>query len=148
MKQQLRKEIGMKMRKIRKALGYTQVQMVSFFEIGRANYSRIEKGDIFPTATILNVLCREFHVSLDWLIANEGEMFILQKQKKDAKKILDSGKYSQEVSDLLIHIENVPMVRHAILGFFLGYKQNNQRIIQEILEKNSPLAQQRPRETL
>lgn len=139
MKQQLRKEIGMKMREIRKVLGYTQVQMVSFFDIGRANYSRIEKGEIFPTAAILNTLCREFHVSLDWLIANEGEMFILQYQEQDAKKILDPGKYSREVSDLLFHIEKVPMVRHAILGFFLEYKQKNQRIIQEILERNSPL---------
>jgi transcriptional regulator with XRE-family HTH domain len=138
MKQQLRKEIGMKMREIRKVLGYTQVQMVSFFDIGRANYSRIEKGEIFPTPAILNTLCKEFHVSLDWLIANEGEMFILQGQKQDAKKILAPGKYSREVSDLLFHIEKVPMVRHAILGFFLEYKQKNQRIILEILERNSP----------
>lgn len=139
MKQQLRKEICMKMRKIRKALGYTQVQMVSFFEIGRANYSRIEKGEIFPTAAILNALSREFHVSLDWLIANEGEMFILQKQKKDATDNLDPGKHSQEISDLLFHMENVPMVMHSILGFFLEYKQKNQQIIQEILKRNSPL---------
>jgi transcriptional regulator with XRE-family HTH domain len=139
MKQQLRKEIGLKMKKIRKALGYTQVQMVSFFDIGRANYSRIEKGEIFPTPTILNTLCREFHVSLDWLIANEGEMFLQQRQEQDAKKILELGKYSKEVSDLLSHIEKVPMVRHAILGFFLEYKQKNQIIIQEILERNSPL---------
>ena len=138
MKQHLRKEIGMKMRKIRKTLGYTQVQMVAFFDIGRANYSRIEKGEIFPTPTILNTLSREFHVSLDWLIANEGEMFILQNQEPDAKKILARGKYSQEIGDLLFHIEKVPMVRHAILGFFLEYKQKNQRIIQEILEKKSP----------
>jgi transcriptional regulator with XRE-family HTH domain len=139
MKQQLRKEIGMKMRKIRKALGYTQVQMVSFFDIGRANYSRIEKGEIFPTPTTLNTLCREFHVSLDWLIANEGEMFIPENKKQDTKKKRDSGKYNQEVSDLLSLIEKVPMVRHAILGFFLEYKQKNQRIIQEILEKSPHL---------
>jgi transcriptional regulator with XRE-family HTH domain len=138
MKQQLRKEIGMKMRKIRKALGYTQVQMVSFFEIGRANYSRIEKGEIFPTATILNALCKEFHVSLDWLIANEGEMFLLQKPKKDAKKNLGFGKCSEDISDLLYHMENIPMVRHAVLGFFLEYKQKNQQIIREIFGKNPP----------
>lgn len=138
MKQQLRKEIGLKMREIRKVLGYTQIQMVSFFDIGRANYSRIEKGEIFPTAAILNTLCKEFHVSLDWLIANEGEMFILQNQKQDGKKILDPGKYSREISDLLFYIEKVPMVRHAILGFFLEYKQKNQRIILEIIERNSP----------
>ncbi len=139
MKLQLRKEIGLRMRKIRKTLGYTQVKMVSFFDIGRANYSRIEKGEIFPSPTILNTLCRKFHVSLDWLIANEGQMFILEKQKQDALKILKSGKYGQEVNDLLFHIEKVPMVRHAMMGFFLEYKQKNQRIIQEILEKIIPL---------
>ena len=139
MKLQLRKEIGLRMRKIRKILGYTQVKMVSFFDIGRANYSRIEKGEIFPSPTILNNLCRKFHVSLDWLIANEGQMFILEKQKQDALKILKSGKYGQEVIDLLFHIEKVPMVRHAIMGFFLEYKQKNQGIIQEILEKIIPL---------
>ena len=139
MKQQLRKEIGMKMRKIRKMLGYTQVQMVAFFDIGRANYSRIEKGEIFPTPTILNTLSKEFHVSLDWLIANEGEMFIITNQEQDEKKTLDPGKHNQEIRNLLFHIETVPMVRHAVLGFFLEYKQKNQQIIQEILEKKSPL---------
>ena len=139
MKQKLRKEIGMKMRKVRKMLGYTQVQMVTFFDIGRANYSRIEKGEIFPTPTILNTLSKEFHVSLDWLIANEGEMFILTNQEQNEKKALKPGKHNQEIEDLLFHIEKVPMVRHAVLGFFLEYKQKNQRFIQEILEKKSPL---------
>jgi len=139
MKQQLRKEIGRKMRKIRKTLGYTQIQMVTFFDIGRANYSRIEKGEIFPTPTILNTLSREFHVSLDWLIANEGKMFILHNQEQNEKKILDSGKHNQELKDLLFHLETVPMVKHAVLGFFLEYKQKNQQIIQKILEKKFPL---------
>jgi transcriptional regulator with XRE-family HTH domain len=134
MKQQLRKEIGMRLREIRKALGYTQVKMVSFFEVGRANYSRIEKGVIFPSPTILNTLCSKFHVSLDWLIANEGEMFIPDEQKLAEMKILKSRKYSREISDLLFHMEAVPLVRHAILSFFLEYKQKHQGIIEEILE--------------
>ena len=136
MKQQLRKEIGMRMRKIRKALGYTQVQMVSFFDIGRANYSRIEKGEIFPTATILNALLKEFHVSLDWLIAEEGEMF-LSHNLKDMIKDLDFGKCGEEINDLLFHMEKVPMLRHAVLGFFLEYQQKNQQIIKKILEESS-----------
>ena len=139
MKPQLRKEIGMRIRKIRKTLGYTQVKMVSFFEIGRANYSRIEKGEIFPSPTILHTLCKKFNVSLDWLVANEGQMFILERQKQDAIKFLKSGKYGDEVNDLLFHIERVPMVRHAMMGYFLEYKQKNLDIIREILEKNVPL---------
>jgi transcriptional regulator with XRE-family HTH domain len=139
MKPQLRKDIGMRMRKIRKTLGYTQVKMVSYFEIGRANYSRIEKGEIFPSPTILHTLCKKFHVSLDWLIANEGHMFIFEKQKQDAMKTLKSGKFGEEVNDLLFHIEKVPMVRHAMMGYFLEYKQKNLEIIREILEKIVPL---------
>lgn len=138
MKPQLRKEIGLRMRKIRKTLGFTQVKMVSFFEIGRANYSRIEKGEIFPSPTILHTLCKKFNISLDWLIANEGQMFLMEKQ--DSIKILKSGKYGQEVNDLLFHIEKVPMVRHAMMGYFLEYKQKNQGIIQEILEKINSLS--------
>jgi len=139
MKPQLRKEIGLRMRKVRKTLGYTQVKMVSFFEIGRANYSRIEKGEIFPSPTILHTLNKRFQVSLDWLIANEGPMFILERQKQDAMKNLKSGKYGEEVNDFLFHIEKVPMVRHAMMGFFLEYKQKNLGLIQEILGKITPL---------
>jgi transcriptional regulator with XRE-family HTH domain len=135
MKLQLRKEIGIRMRKIRKTLGYTQAHMVSFFDIGRANYSRIEKGEIFPTATTLNTLLKEFNVSLNWLISNEGEMFL--EKKKPGLKNRAFGKYIEEINDLLLHLEKIPMVRHAVLGFFMEYKMNNQGILQEILEQNS-----------
>jgi transcriptional regulator with XRE-family HTH domain len=138
MKQKLRKEIGMRVRSIRKTLGYTQDQIVSFFEIGRANYSRIEKGEIFPTPTILNTLCNEFHVSLDWLITNEGEMFLPRKQKKYGKKAIDFDESSEDISDLLFHMEKIPMIKHAILGYFLEYKYKNQHILREIL-KRTPL---------
>ncbi|UCH92734.1 MAG: helix-turn-helix transcriptional regulator [Candidatus Aminicenantes bacterium] len=139
MKQQLRKEIGMRIREIRRFLGYTQVQMVSFFDIGRANYSRIEKGEIFPAATILSTLRKEFKVSLDWLITGEGGMFHHQKQKKEEKKSPGFGEYTEEINDLLFHLQNVPMVRHALLGFFLEYKTKNQHIIRQILEEDTPL---------
>ena len=135
MKLQLRKEIGMRMRKIRKTLGFTQAHMVSFFDIGRANYSRIEKGEIFPTATTLNTLLREFNVSLNWLISNEGEMFLEKREQGITNRAF--GKYIDEINDLLLHLEKIPMVRHAVLGFFMEYKMNNQALLQEILEQNS-----------
>lgn len=140
MKEQLRKEIGMRMRKLRKALGYTQEQMVSYFDIGRANYSRIEKGEIFPGAAILNTLKIEFDVSLDWLIANEGQMFHHSRdgKKRGREEHVDFGTYSGEVRELLVYMDKVPMVKHAVLGFFLEYKMKNQDYIEGILhrEKN------------
>ncbi|NIM18017.1 MAG: helix-turn-helix domain-containing protein [Candidatus Aminicenantes bacterium] len=139
MKEQLRKEIGMRLRKLRKTLGYTQEQMVSYFDIGRANYSRIEKGEIFPGAAILNRLKIEFDVSLDWLIANEGQMFHhLREGIREREEQVDFGTYSGEVRELLVYMDKVPMVKHAVLGFFLEYKMKNQDYIEGILhrEKN------------
>lgn len=133
MKELLRKEIGLRMRKVRKSLGYTQEQIVTYFDIGRANYSRIEKGEIFPGASILLKLKSEFNVSLDWLIANEGQMFILEKEKVQKSRTLFLGEHSEEVRDLLLHLEKVPMLKHAVLAFFLEYKEKNKEHINRML---------------
>ncbi len=134
MKEELKKEIGDRMRKIRKTLGYTQEKMVEFFDIGRANYSRIEKGEVWPGANILHTLRTKFNVSLDWLITNTGKMFIREREKKGDGERVEFGEYTQEVKELLRYIEKVPMVKHAILSYFLEYKIKNQEIIQQFLE--------------
>jgi transcriptional regulator with XRE-family HTH domain len=135
MKSELKKEIGQRMRKIRKALGYTQEQMVSYFHIGRANYSRIEKGEVHPGALILNTLRIKFNVSLDWLITNNGKMFLRDIEKREPEQRIDFGPSSGEIKELLSYMEKVPMVKHAILGFFLEYKLKNRKIIQDALEE-------------
>lgn len=136
MKEELKKEIGDRMRKIRKTLGYTQEKMVEFFDIGRANYSRIEKGEVWPGANILHTLRTQFNVSLDWLITNTGKMFIRERDKKGNGERLEFGEYTKEVKELLRYIEKIPMVKHAILSYFLEYKIKNQEIIQQFLENN------------
>ncbi len=124
------------MRKIRKALGYTQNKIVSFFDIGRANYSRIEKGEIFPGAAILNTLRSEFNVSLDWLLTNKGDMFLqsAESANKERLNFLNLGDYTGEVKELLVYMEKVPMVKHAVLGFFIEYRAKNKSIIDPLME--------------
>jgi transcriptional regulator with XRE-family HTH domain len=132
MKEQLRRDVGLRMRRIRKALGYTQEQMVSFFPTGRANYSRIEKGEIFPGPMILNTLTKEFNVSLDWLISDVGEIF---HKSNEAKSELDYGANTKEIQDLLIYMKNVPMLKHAVLTFYMEYKAKNKDYINDIYPK-------------
>lgn len=136
MKEELKKEIGNRMRKIRKTLGYTQEKMVEFFDIGRANYSRIEKGEVWPGANILHTLRTKFNISLDWLITNSGKMFIREREKRGYSEKVDFGEYAKEVKELLRYIEKVPMVKHAILSYFLEYKIKNQEIIHQFLDNN------------
>jgi transcriptional regulator with XRE-family HTH domain len=135
MKEELRKEIGSRMRRIRKSLGYTQEKIVEFFDIGRANYSRIEKGEVWPGHCILYTLRMKFNISLDWVIANTDKMYIREGEKKVHDKA-DSNTYSKEIRELLYYIEKVPMIKHAILSYFLEYKGKNKEIIDRILNKD------------
>jgi transcriptional regulator with XRE-family HTH domain len=134
MKNKLKKAIGQRMRKIRKALGYTQEKMVSFFDIGRANYSRIEKGEVFPGANILHTLRSKFNVSLDWLITNTGKMFVQDQEREEYNDKIYSDQYKEEIRELLSYVERVPMVKHAIISFFLEYKIKHQKFIELFLE--------------
>jgi transcriptional regulator with XRE-family HTH domain len=138
MKEELKKEIGDRMRKVRKTLGYTQEKLVEFFDIGRANYSRIEKGEVWPGANILHTLRTKFNISLDWLITNTGKMFTREREKKEysEKEKVDFGEYFEEVEELLSYIEKVPMMKHAILSYFLEYKIKNQDLIQQFLNES------------
>ncbi|MGE5340296.1 MAG: helix-turn-helix domain-containing protein [Candidatus Omnitrophota bacterium] len=129
-KELLRKDIGLRMKKIRKTLGYTQDEMVSHFDIGRANYSRIEKGEIFPGVTIMNTLKVEFGVSLDWLVSNIGEMF--QQEPVDDKNDMDFGEYSEEIMDLLLLMEKITVLKHSILSFYIEYKIKNKELIERL----------------
>jgi transcriptional regulator with XRE-family HTH domain len=85
-KKNIKKAIGARLRVIRKHLQLTQVEIVENFDCGRANYSRMEKGEIFPSPTLLMALYVKFYVSLNWLIAGDGEMF--REQEKIEKKPL------------------------------------------------------------
>jgi transcriptional regulator with XRE-family HTH domain len=138
MKEDLKQEIGHRMRKIRKTLGYTQEKMVSYFEIGRANYSRIEKGEVWPGTKIFHTMRTKFNISLDWLILNSGKMFNRDREKGEFEKI-DFSEYTEEIKELLYYMKKVPMVKHSILSYFLEYKVKNEEIIKQLL-KESELA--------
>jgi transcriptional regulator with XRE-family HTH domain len=135
-KTELKKKIGARVREIRKNLGYTQDRMVEYFDCGRANYSRIEKGEVFPNPAMLKGLNQEFKVSLHWLVCGKGEMLENDNHYRELKlNNTDSG----EINELLVYIEKVPMVRHAILSYFLEYIEKNKALIAPSLkEKNIP----------
>ena len=130
MRQELKKKIGIKMRGLRKRRGLTQTEMVSHFDICRANYSRIERGEIFPNESILYTLIKKFKISLNWFIADEGQMMLTK------KKNMDFAECGEEIDDLLYHIKKIPMVKHAVLAFFLEYKQKNSQLIKKLVEES------------
>lgn len=133
MKKELKQEIGARIRKLREHLGLTQAEMVKHFDFGRANYSRIEKGEVFPNAAVLHTLNTQFKVSIDWLVTGVGRMLPQVGAGRD--RHMDFAACEKELNELFDHIEKVPMIKHAVLGFFLEYKFKNNKLIGELLEE-------------
>ncbi len=129
MKQELKKEVGKRLRQFREKAGFTQRRMSQHFDIGHANYSRIERGEIFPGLYVLNVLNRKFNLSLHWVVCGEGDMLIPDDEKNECINIEN---YSNDVKDLLLHMEKVPMIKHAVLSFFMEYKMKNEGLVKKV----------------
>ena len=67
-----RKEIGQRLKKFRMSQGFTQEQFSEFLSTGRANLSRVEKGETFPNHEILKLMRHKFHIKMDWLLFGLG----------------------------------------------------------------------------
>ncbi len=131
----LKKEIGTRIRQVRKTLGYTQDKMVDFFNCCRANYSRIEKGEVFPNPIMLQVLNNQFNVSLRWLVCNKGQMLEKQKKKEKSCEVKMDCREEAEIGELILYMDTVPMVKHAVLCFFLEYTGKNKRLIEPLMKR-------------
>jgi len=140
MNNSLKNDIGLRMRKLRKHLGLTQAQLVSYFDIGRANYSRIEKGEVFPNPNTLYVLRTQFNVSLDWLLADIGTMFVDENKALDRQHTIEISKHASEIRDLLQYMEKSAMVKHAVLAYFLEYKMKHRNVLDEQMGTEEQLA--------
>jgi transcriptional regulator with XRE-family HTH domain len=117
------KEIGTRFRQIRLELGYTQEQMSAFFGLRRAGYRRYEGGETMPGLQALKMLSDNFNVSMEWLIRGEGAMYreiaknpVIDPAVEDAR---------EELRDLIVHMEQIPLLRFKILSYYHQFKMDN-----------------------
>ncbi|MCP5054318.1 MAG: helix-turn-helix transcriptional regulator [bacterium] len=69
------KEIGDRLRKIRKDQGWIQERVAERVKMGRANYARVERGEIRPSMELQNFLTFELNVNLLWILFGEGKPY-------------------------------------------------------------------------
>jgi len=131
-KEKVKNDIGKRLRILRKHLHYNQGQMGALLDIGGAGLSSIERGKISPTVYILYLLREKFNVSLYWLLYNEGEMIYTETEQYSELKGLCP--LNEELKELCFAMENISMVKHAVLSFFFEYKGKNQELIDQSLQ--------------
>lgn len=75
-------------RKLREILKLTQKEFAQTIGVSRANLSAIEREEVKLTERVIRDICREFSVNEDWLIHNNGEIFIELDEDKELQLIL------------------------------------------------------------
>lgn len=68
-----------KLQQIRKELKLSQEEISSQIGISYRAYTSYERGDRKPSLEFLEKIATKYFVNLNWLIANQGEMFIQNK---------------------------------------------------------------------
>jgi len=125
-------QIGSRFKQFRDFLGLKQSEIADILGLTQATIAGIEKGKSFPTIPALIILLEKYDLSVPWLLTGKGNMIAF---KIDGKK--NHGEYESLMDDFLFHIENVDMVRFAMLGYFIGYKEQNKSVIESLLKQRT-----------
>lgn len=65
-----------RIKKLRKALDLTQAEFASRIGTTQNSVANYETGHRNPSSSVINNICKEFHVSEKWLRTGEGEMLL------------------------------------------------------------------------
>ncbi|MCP5049595.1 MAG: helix-turn-helix transcriptional regulator [bacterium] len=130
----MKEAIGVRFRKMREYAGLSQKETGRLFGMNQSNIARIEKGIVSPNMAICDYFHTHYNINMNWLITGEGEMALAD---EDNDKIpADYGEFSEEMKDLLFHLDHVPTARFAILKYFMGFKLENKKNILDFLKDN------------
>ncbi|MGE5342093.1 MAG: helix-turn-helix domain-containing protein [Candidatus Omnitrophota bacterium] len=127
---ELRKTIAARLKTIRRERDMTQDQFVSAFDIGRANYSRCETGEIFPNCLVLYQLCTEFDISLNWLIGDVGPMHINDLPERDQDR-----EREEDIELLIRHLDRIPVLYHRVMALFQEFLIQNRDMVRDVMKK-------------
>ncbi len=109
----LKNKMAKRIREVRKCLDLNQGQLADHLPCSRSNLSQVENGVFFPGVSILDALIKKFNVSLDWLFTGKGSMFIDEKEK--GLNLLDFGKDTEEIKEMLEEMKASPALKHRLL---------------------------------
>lgn len=88
----IKKELGEKIKRIRKQKGYTQEQFAEMIDISSRNVSNIEQGISFPKPETLEKIVNSFNISTDKLFATE--------HIKSKKELIENiNQYIEKIKD-------------------------------------------------
>ncbi len=139
--------IGAKLKKLRKAAGYSQREMGAHLGLTGSSYNKNEKGLTFPNINTLRRLSETFAVSMDWLLFEKGPAHRKDLEKGSGASRGESGaeqsksstiETKPEVRELLDCMARVPLLYHEILVHFQRFKVDNRDLLEVSSSPDTP----------
>lgn len=81
--------IGERLKKLRKSLNLTQQEFSDRLKVSRSNIATYEVGKNNPADAVINLICREFNVSEEWLRTGVGKMFVERSRADELSVFID-----------------------------------------------------------
>ena len=124
------KAIGKRLKNTRETLEVTLEKMQQITGFSKSLISAAEKGQKKPSAIYLFALLDRYKVDLNYIFTGNGNMFL-----HGFKPEQRSNEQSQTLEEMIYMIENVELVRYAMLTEYIKFKAQNKNIIGDTLQE-------------
>lgn len=135
---------GSRLKEIRKALGLTGLPFASGLGISKGYLSEIETGRKIPSTELLEKLLNVYNININYLFTGEGNPFFAPETLITLPPPKD--KEYELMKDIVWHINNIELARHALFTFMGSYLFDNRELMeleakkvrqQQIKDKNN-----------
>ncbi len=129
--------LGDKLRMIRGSL--TQTELAQILDCPQGYISRYEKGVVKPSIQFIYNMTKNFNVSLDWLLADEGDIYLApsveekEKMESEVVEILNILKVNPDITQSLKKIL-AKKESLAVLETINGLSEDKRKALVELLE--------------
>ena len=138
--------IGSGIRTARMQLGMQQQEFARRLGVSAGYLSEIEAGKKNPGIDLLEKLHESFHIDISFLFTGEGECFKQRSIEKPDAAVLPGipPQGLNEEEELKWYIDNIPVLRYAMLEFFKSYLYIKRDMIQDELETLRKKKEEKP----
>ena len=129
------KLIGERLQEIRKRFKLMQKDFAKDLGISPSSLCDIEAGKIKPRFELIHNLPKKFKVNILYLLYGTGDMFMHEEEEIFRQsEVLET--YRNWIKEFLFFFENSPMVRYAVMNYFISYINEHEGLIKIDIEKN------------
>lgn len=128
-------EVGRRLKDVRRVLDISQKDFAAGIDVSGSYLSEIESGKIKPGYNLILAVARQFNVSPNWLLLEQGGMF-LEKDGMAPISENDFGDQAERVKELLLYLKKSPLVQTTVLGFVSKFLYENEESIRKDIEKS------------